>query len=88
MLIVKILGSGCENCQRLAWLTQRVVDHLSLEAQVIKVTDYPEIMKYRVLSTPGLVINEKLVCSGRVPSEAEITTFVTTALTEAEPARS
>ncbi len=86
MLTIKILGSGCENCKRLAWLAQRAVDHLSLEAQVIKVTDYPEIMKYRVLSTPGLVINEKLVCSGRVPSEAEVTTFITTALTEAETA--
>ncbi len=86
MLTIKILGSGCENCKRLAWLTQRVIDHLSIEAKVIKVTDYSEIMQYRVLSTPGLVINEKVVCSGRVPSEAEITTFVTTALTEAEPA--
>jgi hypothetical protein len=44
------------------------------------VTDYSEIMKYDILSTPGLVINEKLVASGRVPSEAEITTFLTDAL--------
>jgi small redox-active disulfide protein 2 len=86
MLTIKILGSGCENCKRLTWLAERVVNHLSIEAQVIKVTEYPEIMQYRVLSTPGLVINEKVVCSGRVPSEAEITTFITTALTEIEPA--
>jgi small redox-active disulfide protein 2 len=80
MLTIKVLGSGCENCKRLAWLAERAANHLGMEARVIKVTDYNEIMKYDVLSTPGLVINEKLVTSGRVPSEAEITTFLTDAL--------
>jgi small redox-active disulfide protein 2 len=80
MLNIKVLGSGCENCKRLAWLVERAANHLGIEAQVIKVTDYSEIMKYEILSTPGLVINEKLVASGRVPSEAEITTFLTDAL--------
>ena len=80
MLTIKVLGSGCENCKRLAWLAERAANHLGIEAQVMKVTDYNEIMKYDVLSTPGLVINEKLVASGRVPSEAEITTFLTDAL--------
>ena len=83
MLTIKILGSGCENCKRLAWLAEHAVNHLAIEAQVIKVTDYPEIMKYNVMSTPGLVVNEKLVSTGRIPSEAEITTFITTALMEA-----
>ncbi len=87
MLTIKVLGPGCENCKRLAWLSQRVVDHLSVEAQIIKVTEIPEILKYGVLATPGLVINEKLVCAGRVPSEAEITTFITTALAETEGAQ-
>jgi small redox-active disulfide protein 2 len=80
MLIIKVLGSGCENCKRLAWLAERTAQHLSIETQVIKVTDFREIMKYDILSTPGLVINEKLVSSGRIPSEAEITTFMTDAL--------
>ncbi len=80
MLTIKVLGPGCENCKRLAWLVERAVNHLAIEAQIIKVTDYPEIMKYSVMSTPGLVINEKLVASGRIPSEAEITTFITSAL--------
>ena len=71
MLTIKVLGSGCENCKNLA-----------VEAKIEKVTDYAEIMKYPILSTPGLVVNEKLVSSGRVPSEAEITTFLTTALME------
>lgn len=86
MLTIKVLGSGCENCRRLAWQAQRVVDHLGLEAQIIKVTEHPEIMKYHLLATPGLVINEKLVSAGRVPSEAEVTAFITTALAESEPA--
>lgn len=80
MLTIKVLGSGCENCKRLAWLTERVISHLGIEAQITKVTDYAEMMQYNIMSTPGLVINEKLVSSGRIPSEAEITTFVTNAL--------
>ena len=80
MLIIKVLGTGCENCKRLAWLAERAANHLAIQAQVVKVTDYQEIMKYDILSTPGLVINEKLVSSGRIPSEAEITTFLTDAL--------
>ncbi len=80
MLTIKVLGSGCENCKKLAFLTERAVTNLSIEVNIEKVTDYAEIMKYPILSTPGLVINEKLVASGRIPSEAEITSFLTTAL--------
>jgi small redox-active disulfide protein 2 len=80
MLVIKILGSGCANCKKLAYLAERAVNHLGLEAEFVKVTDYAEIMKYPILSTPGLVVNEKLVSSGRIPSDAEITTFLTTAL--------
>jgi len=83
MITIKVLGSGCENCKRLAYLAERAATHLAIEAQIIKVTEYPEIMKYNIMSTPGLVINEKLVSAGRVPSEAEITSFITTALMEA-----
>jgi small redox-active disulfide protein 2 len=82
MLSIKVLGPGCDNCKKLAFLTDRAVTSLSIEAKIEKVTDYAEIMKYPILSTPGLVIDEKLVVSGRVPSEAEITTFLTTALME------
>ena len=80
MLTIKILGSGCENCKRLAWLTERAANHLGIEAQIVKVTEYPEMMKYNIMSTPGLVINEKLVSAGRIPTEAEITSFLTNAL--------
>lgn len=80
MVNIKVLGPGCDNCKRLAWLTERAANHLSMDVQIEKITDYVEIMKYPILSTPGLVINEKLVVSGRVPSEAEITTFLTNEL--------
>ena len=80
MLTIKVLGPGCQNCQNLASLTQRALNNLAIEAKVDKVTDYAEIMKYKILATPGLVINEKVVSAGRVPSEAEITTFITNAL--------
>jgi small redox-active disulfide protein 2 len=82
MLTVKVLGSGCTNCQNLASNAQQAINSLSIEAKVEKVTDHAEIMKYRILATPGLVINEKVVSAGRVPSEAEITTFLANAMME------
>jgi len=82
MLTIKVLGSGCANCKRLEAIAHQAVDQLSIEAEIIKVTDYKDILAYNIMSTPGLVINEKVVSSGRVPGEAEITTFLTTALME------
>ncbi len=76
MVQVKVLGSGCANCKRLEALTRKVVDDLHLEAEILKVTDFNEIMKYPILSTPGLVINEKVVSSGRIPAEAEIAAWL------------
>lgn len=80
MLTIKILGSGCANCKRLEQIASKVVTDLAVEAEVIKVTDYNDIMSYNVLSTPGLVIDEKVVSSGRVPSPAEVTTWIANAL--------
>jgi hypothetical protein len=57
-----------------------VVKELSVEATIEHVRDMKKIMEYPILQTPGLVIDEKLVCSGRVPTKAEVTTFITTAL--------
>ena len=82
MLNIKILGPGCANCKKLEELTHQAVEQLSIEAEVIKVTDYADIMKYNLMSTPGLVINEKIVSSGRIPSAGELTTFLTNALME------
>jgi small redox-active disulfide protein 2 len=79
MLTVKVLGSGCENCKKVENITRQVVQTMGLQAEVIKVTDWTEIKKYPILGTPGLVINEKVVCAGRIPSEAEVTTWMVNA---------
>jgi small redox-active disulfide protein 2 len=76
MLTIKVLGSGCANCKRVEQIAQKVVAEMGFQAQIIKVTDYKDIMAYNVLSTPGLVINEKLVCAGRIPTPAEVTTWL------------
>ncbi len=80
MLSIKVLGPGCANCQKVEQIAKKVVTLLSVEATFQKVTEMQEIMKYPILATPGLVVNEKLVCAGRIPSEAEVTTWITTAL--------
>lgn len=84
MLTIKVLGSGCANCKKLEGIVRQAIGSTRLNAEVIKVTDYAEMMKYDILSTPGLVINDKLVASGRIPLEKEIITFLADA--EAEKA--
>jgi small redox-active disulfide protein 2 len=84
MLTVKVLGSGCANCQKLEESALAAVAGLGVEAQIEKVTDIADIMSYSVISTPGLVINEKVVSSGRLPSVAEITTWLTSAMAAEE----
>ncbi|MBI9043166.1 MAG: TM0996/MTH895 family glutaredoxin-like protein [Anaerolineaceae bacterium] len=79
MMNIKILGSGCANCKRLEQMTRKVVETLGIEAQIEKVTDHKDIMAYPILSTPGLVINEEVVSSGRIPAELEITDWITAA---------
>jgi small redox-active disulfide protein 2 len=76
MVTVKVLGPGCDNCKKVEAVARKVIATLSVEAELIHVTEWPEIKKYPILSTPGLVINEKLVCGGRIPSEAEVTTWL------------
>jgi small redox-active disulfide protein 2 len=80
MLSIKVLGSGCENCVKVAEVAKHAADSLGIEAQVEKVTDPVAIHKYPILATPGLVINEELVCAGRIPDEAEVTTWLANAL--------
>jgi small redox-active disulfide protein 2 len=80
MLTIKVLGSGCANCKRVEQIARKVVEEMSIEAEIVKVTDYQDIMSYNVLSTPGLVVNEKVVSNGRIPTPAEITTWLANAL--------
>lgn len=76
MLKIKVLGPGCANCKKLESVTQQAVQMAGVQAEITKVTDYAEIMVYAILSTPGLVINEKVVSSGRIPDQAEVVTWL------------
>jgi small redox-active disulfide protein 2 len=78
MLTIKILGSGCANCKKLEAVTRKVVEEKGFEAEILHVTEMDKIMEYPILSTPGLVINEKLVSAGRIPSESEIAGWLKT----------
>ncbi|QQO07565.1 thioredoxin family protein [Breznakiella homolactica] len=71
-MVIKILGSGCRNCLALGDNVKKALNNLGKEAEVIKVTDLEEMMKYGILSTPGLVIDETLVSSGKLLKPAEI----------------
>jgi small redox-active disulfide protein 2 len=77
MLTVKILGSGCANCKKLEAVAREAAASAGLEAEFVKVTDMKAIMAFDLLATPGLVINEKLVSSGRIPTKAEIREWLT-----------
>ena len=79
-MIIKILGPGCTNCANLERVTREAIAELGLDATVEKVTDYPTIAGYGVMSTPGLVVDEKVVVSGRVPKAAEIRMLLTGAM--------
>ena len=80
MVEIKVLGSGCANCKRLEQITRKVVGNLAVDANIQKVTDYKEIVELGVMATPGLVINNEVVSSGRIPSETEVITWVVNAL--------
>jgi small redox-active disulfide protein 2 len=80
MLTIKVLGPGCDNCKKVEAIARQAAAGLSIEATFVKVTDYKDIRTYNILSTPGLVINEKLVCAGRIPNAAEVTTWLVNAL--------
>ncbi len=80
MLHIKILGTGCPNCKRLEEETKKAVSNLGVEADFEKVTDYQKIMEYDIFSTPGLVINEKVVSAGKIPSQPELVSLITSTL--------
>ena len=73
---IKVLGPGCARCFELERKTHRAVEELGVEANVEKVSDIQKIIAYRIMSTPGLVIDGKVKCAGRIPSVDEIKTWI------------
>jgi small redox-active disulfide protein 2 len=74
---IKILGSGCSKCKSLEEITRKVVKDNGIDANITKVDDIIDIMKYNIMITPALVVNEKVVSKGRIPSVEEIKQFLT-----------
>jgi small redox-active disulfide protein 2 len=69
---IEVLGPGCPNCQGLEANVRAALAEAGVEAEIVKVTDYREIMRYGIMSTPGLVIDGVVVSAGRVPNAGEI----------------
>jgi small redox-active disulfide protein 2 len=85
---IKILGAGCAKCQQVEQIARQVVKELAIDAMVEEITDMKKIMQYPVMTTPGLVVNGELVCSGRIPTKSEVTQFIINAMDKEEQARS
>jgi small redox-active disulfide protein 2 len=79
-MYIKILGPGCANCHRVEAVAREAVAQMGAEATFEKVEDFNQIMQYPIMFTPGLVINEELVCAGRIPRRAEVVNWVKLAL--------
>lgn len=73
---IKVLGTGCKKCKQLEANVNEAVADLGIEAQVEKVEDLPSIMKYGVMSTPALVVNEKVVSTGKLLAASEIKSYL------------
>ncbi len=84
MLDIKVLGPGCANCSNLEKLCKEVISENGIEATVEKVTDYHKIMSYGIMSTPGLVVNGKVVHTGKLPTKSTLTHWLINALAQAE----
>jgi small redox-active disulfide protein 2 len=72
VLKIEVLGTGCVKCKRLESVVLQAVKELGLSIEVIKIDDFGEIIRRGLMMTPGLVIDGKIVATGRVPSLEEI----------------
>ena len=76
MLNIKILGSGCRNCQNLEATARRVAEANGIDAEFEHITNREDILSYHILATPGLVVNGKVVSAGRIPSDEEVAAWL------------
>jgi small redox-active disulfide protein 2 len=76
MMKIKVLGSGCSKCEALLAVTKEAVQHLGIDAEIEYVTDFAQIARYGVMSTPALVVDEKVVSAGRVLKASQIESFL------------
>jgi small redox-active disulfide protein 2 len=84
---IKVLGTGCAKCHQLEQTARQAVKELAIDATIEEVKDMKKIMEYPILTTPGLVVNEELVCSGRIPSKSEVTQFIINAMDKEEKSK-
>jgi small redox-active disulfide protein 2 len=75
-MIIKILGTGCAKCMQLEKTAKEAVKELDIDAKIEEVKDITKILAYPILTTPGLVIDEKVVCSGKLPSKDEVKKYI------------
>lgn len=80
MINIKVLGPGCANCKRLEQMARTAVEAMSIDAEIEKVTEYADILALGVMATPGLVINDKVLSSGRIPAQSEVNAWLVDAL--------
>jgi small redox-active disulfide protein 2 len=83
-MIIKILGTGCAKCMQLEKTAKEAVRELGVDAKVEEVKDITKILEYPILTTPGLVIDEKVVCSGKIPSKDEVKKYIRDAANKAK----
>jgi small redox-active disulfide protein 2 len=76
---IKVLGTGCAKCMQLEKTVKEAVKELGIDAKIEEVKDIKKIMQYPILTTPGLVIDGKVVCSGKIPSKDEVKKYITSA---------
>lgn len=75
-MVIKVLGTGCRKCKRVKQMAVSIIEELGLDATVEEVTDIPTIMGYGIMSTPGIVIDEKLVGYGGVPTRDQFVQLI------------
>lgn len=74
---IQVLGTGCAKCKALEKITREVVAEAGIDANITKVEDIVEIMKFNVMTTPALVVDSKVVLKGRIPSNSELKEILT-----------